>query len=64
MARLKAGTATTIVLNLLTTSAMIRVGKAYGNLMVVMHERRLSYVDAEARLRAAGGSVRRALEEV
>ena len=32
--RLKAGTATKIVLNLLTTSAMIRIGKTYGNLMV------------------------------
>jgi len=32
--RLKAGTATKIALNLLTTSAMIRVGKTYGNLMV------------------------------
>src|SRR5207244_5786479 len=32
--RLKAGTATKVALNLLTTSAMIRVGKTYGNLMV------------------------------
>jgi N-acetylmuramic acid 6-phosphate etherase len=32
--RLKAGTATKIALNLLTTSAMIRIGKTYGNLMV------------------------------
>jgi N-acetylmuramic acid 6-phosphate etherase len=32
--RLKAGTATKIALNLLTTSAMIRTGKTYGNLMV------------------------------
>jgi N-acetylmuramic acid 6-phosphate etherase len=32
--RLKAGTATKIVLNMLTTAAMIRVGKTYGNLMV------------------------------
>jgi N-acetylmuramic acid 6-phosphate etherase len=32
--RLKAGTATKIVLNMLTTSAMIRTGKTYGNLMV------------------------------
>ena len=32
--RLKAGTATKLVLNLITTGAMIRLGKTYGNLMV------------------------------
>jgi N-acetylmuramic acid 6-phosphate etherase len=32
--RLKAGTATKLVLNMLTTAAMVRVGKTYGNLMV------------------------------
>ena len=32
--RLKAGTATKMVLNMLTTIAMIRIGKTYGNLMV------------------------------
>jgi N-acetylmuramic acid 6-phosphate etherase len=32
--RLKAGTATKMVLNALTTIAMIRIGKTYGNLMV------------------------------
>lgn len=32
--RLKAGTATKLVLNMLTTGAMIRVGKTWGNLMV------------------------------
>jgi len=32
--RLKAGTATKLVLNMLTTGAMIRTGKTYGNLMV------------------------------
>lgn len=32
--RLKAGTATKLVLNTITTGAMIRSGKAYGNLMV------------------------------
>jgi N-acetylmuramic acid 6-phosphate etherase len=104
--RLKAGTATKIVLNLLTTTAMIRVGKTYGNLMIdvqanskklrdrgtrivstitklgyddslkllrrakwnvmtalVMHKRRLTYGGATTRLRVAGGSIRRALEE-
>ncbi|MBP2699875.1 N-acetylmuramic acid 6-phosphate etherase [Photobacterium lucens] len=32
--RMKAGTAQKLVLNMLTTGAMIRVGKVYGNLMV------------------------------
>src|SRR5881628_1493105 len=32
--RLKAGTATKIVLNMLTTASMVRTGKTYGNLMV------------------------------
>jgi N-acetylmuramic acid 6-phosphate etherase len=31
---MKAGTATKLVLNTLTTAAMIRLGKVYGNLMV------------------------------
>src|SRR5260370_8196241 len=31
--RLKAATATKIVLNMLTTGAMVRIGKTYGNLM-------------------------------
>jgi N-acetylmuramic acid 6-phosphate etherase len=32
--RMKAGTATKLVLNMLTTAAMIRMGKVYGNMMV------------------------------
>ncbi|MGH7443356.1 MAG: N-acetylmuramic acid 6-phosphate etherase, partial [Longimicrobiales bacterium] len=32
--RMKAGTATKMVLNTITTSAMVRMGKVYGNLMV------------------------------
>lgn len=32
--RLKAGTATKLILNSITTAAMIRIGKTYGNLMV------------------------------
>src|SRR4051795_11426882 len=35
--RLKAGTATKMVLNMLTTGAMVRIGKTYGNLMVDVH---------------------------
>ena len=32
--RLKAGTATKLILNMITTGAMIRLGKTFGNLMV------------------------------
>jgi N-acetylmuramic acid 6-phosphate etherase len=32
--RMKAGTATKMILNMLTTGAMVRMGKTYGNLMV------------------------------
>lgn len=32
--RMKAGTATKLVLNMLTTASMVRMGKTYGNLMV------------------------------
>jgi N-acetylmuramic acid 6-phosphate etherase len=32
--RMKAGTATKMVLNMITTGAMVRLGKAFGNLMV------------------------------
>src|SRR6187399_1320117 len=35
--RLKAATATKLVLNMLTTAAMVRIGKTYGNLMVDLH---------------------------
>ena len=35
--RLKAATATKMVLNMLTTAAMVRIGKTYGNLMVDVH---------------------------
>ncbi len=37
--RLKAGTATKIVLNMLTTAAMMLIGKTYGNLMVDVNAR-------------------------
>jgi N-acetylmuramic acid 6-phosphate etherase len=75
--RLKAGTATKIVLNMLTTAAMIRVGKTYGNLMVDVQTgseklkdraRRiigivtgLDYNDADALLRRARWNVKAAI---
>jgi N-acetylmuramic acid 6-phosphate etherase len=75
--RMKAGTATKLVLNTLTTGAMIRIGKTYGNLMVdlrawndklvdrsqriVMETTGLPRDDARAVLDAAGGRVKTAI---
>lgn len=47
--RLKAGTAQKLVLNMLTTGAMIQVGKTYGNLMVDLQP-----VNQKLRVRAIG----------
>ncbi len=102
--RMRAGTATKLVLNMLSTGAMIRLGYVYGNLMVnvqptneklidrarriiasitgvsyeeasrlladagsvrtaiLMYKRKLSRSEAEARLKAAKGRLRAALE--
>jgi N-acetylmuramic acid 6-phosphate etherase len=75
--RMKAGTATKLVLNTLTTGAMIRIGKTYGNLMVdlrawndklidrsqriVMETTGLPRDEARAVLDAAGGRVKTAI---
>jgi N-acetylmuramic acid 6-phosphate etherase len=75
--RMKSGTATKLVLNMLTTGAMIRLGKTYGNLMVdlrawndklidrsqriLMEITGLGREDSRAVLDAAGGSVKTAI---
>lgn len=75
--RLKAGTATKVVLNILSTCAMVRLGRVRGNSMVDLHisnaklrdrgvrlvsqELKISYEEAAARLEAAGWNVRAAL---
>lgn len=75
--RMKAGTATKLVLNTISTGAMIRLGKTYGNLMVDLKasnvklndrsERIVAEVcavsrdDARALLDRAGGSVKVAI---
>lgn len=48
--RLKAGTATKMVLNMLTTGAMIRIGKTYGNLMVDLRASNRKLVDRSERI--------------
>jgi N-acetylmuramic acid 6-phosphate etherase len=102
--RMKAGTATKLVLNMISTASLVRLGYVYGNLMVnvqptnvkltdratriivaltdasydeasallkkagsvktaiVMHKLRISREEAEARLKAAKGRLRAALE--
>jgi len=55
--RLKAGTATKMVLNMLTTTAMIRIGKTYGNLMVDVRTGSEKLKDRARRIvERAGGS--------
>jgi len=48
--RMKAGTATKLVLNSLTTGAMIRIGKTYGNLMVDLRAWNDKLVDRSQRI--------------
>src|SRR5205814_3283446 len=75
--RLKAGTATKMVLNILTTGAMVLLGKTYGNLMVdlratntklIIRSRRivaeltgLSETEAEQQLGRCGGELKTAV---
>jgi N-acetylmuramic acid 6-phosphate etherase len=75
--RMKAGTATKMVLNMLSTGAMIRLGKTYGNLMVdlratnskladrarriVRAVTKLTDIESEKLLRACGGEVKTAI---
>ena len=77
--RLKAGTATKLVLNMLSTAAMIRAGRTRGDLMIdlrptnlklraravrmVRDELGIDEAAAAAKLESAGWSVRRALDE-
>jgi N-acetylmuramic acid 6-phosphate etherase len=75
--RMKSGTATKLVLNTITTGAMIRIGKTYGNLMVDLRAWNDKLIDRSERilmettglgreasrevLDAAGGSVKTAI---
>lgn len=78
--RMKAGTATKLVLNMLTTGTFIRMGYVYGNLMVNVEPKNeklrdrarriiceatgIGYDDAAELLVRAGNSVRKAIEMV
>ena len=48
--RLKAGTATKLVLNTITTGALVRMGKTYGNLMVDLRATNAKLVDRSERI--------------
>jgi N-acetylmuramic acid 6-phosphate etherase len=48
--RMKSGTATKLVLNMLTTGAMVRLGKTYGNLMVDLRAWNDKLVDRSQRI--------------
>jgi len=55
--RLKAGTATKLVLNMLSTAAMIRLGYVYGNLMVNVTPRNSKLADRATRIIAQSAAV-------
>ncbi|MDE0041244.1 MAG: N-acetylmuramic acid 6-phosphate etherase, partial [Candidatus Poribacteria bacterium] len=75
--RLKAGTATKLVLNMLSTISMIKIGKVYNNLMVDLQSSNAKLTDrgiriimevtgtdfdtAQETLTHAGGSVKTAI---
>lgn len=75
--RLKAGTATKMALNMLSTGVMVRLGKTLGNLMadltptceklrirsvrILVQSAGLEWAEAEKRLEEAGGDLRKAL---
>ena len=75
--RMKAGTATKMILNMISTTVMVKLGKVYGNLMVdlmavnhklidrgtriIMQVSGLDYEDAKKKLMEADGSVKLAL---
>ena len=55
--RLKAGSATKAVLNAITTAAMVRLGKAYENLMVDLRQTSAKLVDRARRIVATAADV-------
>jgi N-acetylmuramic acid 6-phosphate etherase len=55
--RMKAGTAQKMVLNMLTTSAMIKMGKVYGNLMVDVNPSNQKLVERAKRIVAQAAGV-------
>jgi N-acetylmuramic acid 6-phosphate etherase len=58
--RLKAGTATKLILNTITTGAMIRLGKTFGNLMVDLRATNVKLADRSERIVAEVCAVSRA----
>src|SRR6185503_12366576 len=48
--RMKAGTATKLVLNMITSGAMIRLGKTFGNLMVDLRATNVKLKDRSERI--------------
>jgi N-acetylmuramic acid 6-phosphate etherase len=57
--RLKAGTATKLILNMITTGAMIRLGKTFGNLMVDLRATNVKLADRSERIVAEVSDVSR-----
>jgi N-acetylmuramic acid 6-phosphate etherase len=60
---MKAGTATKLVLNAITTGAMIRLGKTYGNLMVDLRAWNDKLVDRSQRIVMEAAGVDRSVAQ-
>jgi N-acetylmuramic acid 6-phosphate etherase len=60
---MKAGTATKLVLNMLSTGAMVRLGYVYGNLMVNLQPTNEKLVDRAARIIMEAAGVEREAAE-
>jgi N-acetylmuramic acid 6-phosphate etherase len=61
--RMKAGTAQKLILNLITTASMIRMGKVYGNLMVDVRATNAKLRDRAARIVMAAAEIDRSAAE-
>jgi N-acetylmuramic acid 6-phosphate etherase len=57
--RMKAGTAEKMVLNILTTGAMVRLGYVYGNLMVNLHQKNSKLTERAIRIVQAALGIER-----
>ena len=61
--RMKAGTAQKLILNMLSTGAMIRTGKVYGNLMVDVEATNAKLVERQKRIVMEATDCERAVAE-
>lgn len=61
--RMKAGTAQKLILNMITTAAMIKIGKVFGNLMVDVEATNVKLVERQVRIVMQATECERAIAE-